>query len=101
MPEILSLRAEFLRGVRDTLPLILGAIPFGIFFGVLAVAGGLSPAATMSMSLFVFAGSSQFIGARLVEQGVATSLIILTTFVVNLRHMLYSTTLAPHMRHLP
>jgi 4-azaleucine resistance transporter AzlC len=53
------------------------------------------------MSLFVFAGSSQFIAAGLVGQGVSVPFIILTTFVVNLRHALYSATLAPHMRHLP
>jgi 4-azaleucine resistance transporter AzlC len=101
MQESPTRRAEFLRGVRNTLPLILGAIPFGIIFGAIAVNAGLSPAATMAMSLFVFAGSSQFIAAGLVGQGVATVFIILTTFVVNLRHMLYSATLAPHMRHLP
>src|SRR5687768_2624482 len=101
MPKTSTRRAEFLRGVRDTLPLILGAIPFGIIFGVIATASGLSPSATMAMSLLVFAGSSQFIAAGLVGQSVATAFIILTTFVVNLRHMLYSATLAPHMRHLP
>jgi 4-azaleucine resistance transporter AzlC len=100
MLETSTRRAEFLRGVRDTLPLILGAIPFGLIFGAIAVNAGLSPATTMGMSLFVFAGSSQFIGATLFGQGVATILIIVTTFVVNLRHMLYSATLAPHMRHL-
>jgi 4-azaleucine resistance transporter AzlC len=101
MPETPTRRAEFWRGVRDTLPLILGAIPFGIIFGAIAVANGLSPAAAMGMSLFVFAGSSQFIAAGLAGEGVAVAFIILTTFVVNLRHMLYSATLSPHMRHLP
>ncbi|MEJ2151224.1 MAG: AzlC family ABC transporter permease [Chloroflexota bacterium] len=101
MPERSTRRAEFLAGFRDTLPLELGGIPFGIIFGAIAVNSGLSPAATMGMSLFVFAGSSQFIGAGLVGQGVAIPFIILTTFVVNLRHALYSATLSLHMRHLP
>ena len=100
MPDHTTRRDEFLRGVRDTIPLEVGGIPFGIIFGALAVSAGLSPAATMGMSLLVFAGSSQFIAAGLVEQSIATAFIILTTFVVNLRHMLYSATLAPHMRHL-
>jgi 4-azaleucine resistance transporter AzlC len=52
------------------------------------------------MSLFVFAGSSQFIGAGLVANGVGIPIIVLTTFVVNLRHALYSATLAPHVKHL-
>ncbi len=95
-----SRRAELWAGARDTFPLIVGAIPFGIIFGALGVTNGLSPVATMSMSLFVFAGSAQFIAAGLAAQGVSISFIILTTFVVNLRHVLYSATLAPHVRQL-
>lgn len=101
MSKATTRRSEFLAGVRDTVPLDLGAIPFGIIFGVIAVNNGLSPAAAMGMSLFVFAGSAQFIGAGLVGQGVGAPFIILTTLVVNLRHALYGAALAPHMRHLP
>ncbi len=100
MSEFPTRRAEFLMGVRDTLPLIAGAIPFGIIFGAVAATSGLTPAATLAMSAFVFAGSSQFIAAGLVAQHVTVGFIILTTFVVNLRHALYSASLAPHMRHL-
>ncbi len=53
------------------------------------------------MSLFVFAGSSQFIAAGLIASGTGTFIIIATTLIVNLRHALYSATLAPHMKHLP
>ena len=55
----------------------------------------------MGLSLFVFAGSSQFIATGLVSQGVGIGLIILTTFIVNLRHALYSASLAPHVKVLP
>lgn len=87
--------------MKTTFPLIIGAIPFGIIFGALAITAGLSPAGTLGMSLIVFAGSSQFIAAGLIAAGVGTSTIIVTTLVVNLRHALYATTLAPHMKHLP
>jgi len=93
--------AEFWGGVRATIPLVIGAIPFGIIFGALAVNSGLSAGATAAMSAFVFAGSSQFIAAGLFGGGAGVLIIILTTFVVNLRHSLYSVTLAPHMKHLP
>ena len=101
-----SRRSEFMAGMKATIPLVIGAIPFGIIFGVTAVAAApgeeaLSPAATMGMSLFVFAGSAQFIASGLVAEGVGTLVIILTTFVVNLRHALYSASLAPYMKHLP
>ncbi len=96
-----SARTEFWAGARDTIPLIVGAIPFGLIFGAVAIASGLSPAATMAMSAFVFAGSAQFIAAGLVAAGSGWPLIVLTTFVVNLRHALYSATLAPHVSRLP
>ncbi|MBN1120586.1 MAG: AzlC family ABC transporter permease [Anaerolineae bacterium] len=100
-PSISTRRSEFFAGARATLPLILGAIPFGIIYGAVAVANGLSPAAAQGMSLFVFAGSAQFIAASLVGDGLSVGLIILTTFVVNLRHALYAASLAPFMKHLP
>ena len=87
------------QGARDTLPLILAAIPFGILYGVLAKAGGLSLALTMAMSLIVFAGSAQFIAVSMIATGVAWPAILLTTFFVNLRHMLYAATLVPHVRN--
>lgn len=96
-----SRMAEFWAGFRMTIPLIVGAIPFGIIFGALAVTRGLTPNAASAMSAFVFAGSAQFIAAGLVASGASTALIVLTTFVVNLRHALYSASLAPHMKHLP
>jgi 4-azaleucine resistance transporter AzlC len=83
------------------LPLEVGAIPFGILFGAAAVTSGLSGWAAAAMSAFVFAGASQFIAAGMVAGGAGLTVIVLTTFVVNLRHALYAATLAPHMRHLP
>jgi len=92
---------EFFNGAKAIFPLEVGAIPFGIIFGALAVTSGLSPAGTMSMSLFVFAGASQFIAAGLIASGTGIFLIIATTFIVNLRHVLYSATLAPYVKNLP
>lgn len=92
---------EFWAGARATIPMIAGAIPFGIIFGAAASTGGLSTTGTLAMSALVYAGSAQFIGAQLLSQGVGTGFIILTTFMVNLRHALYAATLAPYTRHLP
>ncbi|OHX21968.1 AzlC family ABC transporter permease [Chromobacterium sphagni] len=90
-----------LDGARDTIPMVVGAAPFGVIFGTLAVAAGLSPATTFAMSLLVFAGSSQFIAVSLISAGAALPVIWLTTFVVNLRHALYSATLLPYARQWP
>ncbi|WP_374351336.1 AzlC family ABC transporter permease [Chitinimonas sp.] len=92
---------ECWRGARDTLPMLLGAAPFGLIFGTLAGPSGLSVGATLAMSLLVFAGSSQFIALTLVSGGASLVVIMLTTLVVNLRHALYSATLLPHVAHLP
>lgn len=94
-------RSEFWAGVKDTFPLVVGAIPFGLIFGAASIANGLSFTGAMSMSLFVFAGSAQFIASGLVAGGASMAVIILTTFIVNLRHALYSASLAPYMKHLP
>ena len=55
----------------------------------------------MGMSLFVFAGSAQFIAMGLVAAGTVWPMIVLTTFVVNFRHLLYTATLLPHLKKLP
>jgi 4-azaleucine resistance transporter AzlC len=93
-------KGEFRRGVRDTLPLLLGAFPFGLIYGAVAVTSGLSTAATIAMSAFVFAGSSQFIAVGLVAAQTPVAIVILTTLIVNLRHMLYSATLTPYLKDL-
>lgn len=95
-----SPRSQLFAGAVDTFPLIVGAIPFGIIFGTLAATAGLSFAAAMGMSIFVFAGSSQFITVSLVSAGTAWPMVVLTTFVVNLRHMLYGATMVPFYKEL-
>ena len=92
---------EFWNGARDTLPLIIGAVPFGIIFGTLSGNAGLPVAATMGMSLFVFAGSAQFIAMGMVGAGAMWPMIVLTTFVVNFRHLLYTATLLTPLKRLP
>ncbi|MCU0812621.1 MAG: AzlC family ABC transporter permease [Thiobacillaceae bacterium] len=92
---------EFLSGMRDTLPLLLGALPFGLIYGAVAATSGLSFAAAIAMSALVFAGSSQFIAIGLVAAQTPVAIIVLTTLIVNLRHMLYSATLLPYLKDLP
>ncbi|MBA1277609.1 MULTISPECIES: AzlC family ABC transporter permease [Pseudomonadaceae] len=96
----MSRSQEFWHGCRDILPLIVGAIPFGIIFGTLSIGAGLSTWQTIGMSALVFAGSAQFIAITLITGGVGAAVVLLTTFVVNLRHALYSAALQPFVRHL-
>ena len=93
-------KKEFILGMRDTAPLLLGAFPFGLIFGALAVSSGLSIKGALAMSAFVFAGSAQFIAVGLITAGAPIPIIIVTTFVVNLRHLLYSAALLPELKKL-
>ncbi|WP_313223393.1 AzlC family ABC transporter permease [Stutzerimonas nitrititolerans] len=97
----MSRSQEFLHGCRDILPMIVGAVPFGIIFGTLSVGAGLTIWQTTGMSLLVFAGSAQFIAVTLITGGVGALVVLLTTFIVNLRHALYSAAMQPFVRHLP
>ena len=80
------------------MPITLGYVPIGFAYGVLAQKAGLSAFNTIAMSIFVYAGSSQLIAVGLFALGTAPLSIILTTFIVNLRHMLLSSALAPYLR---
>jgi len=87
----------WLRGVSRALPITLGYVPIGFTYGVLAQKAGLSTFNTLAMSIFVYAGSSQLIAVGLFAAGAAPLSIILTTFIVNLRHMLMASALAPYL----
>ena len=94
------IHSEFRAGIRAELPIALGGIPFGMIYGVLARAAGLPPLPALAMSAIVFAGSAQFIGTQLFAAATPAGIIVLTTFIVNLRHLLYSASTAPHLKHL-
>ena len=85
--------SSIFKGIIDTSPLILAAAPFGIIFGALGISSGLSEWAIMAMSLFVFAGASQFIAITLLTVNAALPVIFISVFFVNLRHILYAITL--------
>lgn len=93
-------KQEFWNGVRDESPILLGVAPFGLIFGALAISSHLMATAAQAMSSIIFAGSAQFIAAGMMGTGVSGLAIILVVFVINLRHALYSASVAPHVRHL-
>jgi 4-azaleucine resistance transporter AzlC len=71
-----------------------------MIYGVLAISIGLPTAAAQGMSSVIFAGSAQFITTQLLRDGAPLLVIVLTAAVLNLRHMLYSASLAPHLQQL-
>ena len=84
-------------GAYAAWPICLGYFPIGLALGVLAQKAGLPWWAVAMMSVLVFAGSAQFICVAMLAAGASIPGIILTTFVVNLRHTLMSSALAVHL----
>lgn len=93
-------KKTFWDGVRAEVPLLIGVFPFGMIYGALALNAGLSPVESQMMSSVLFAGSAQFVTTQLIQSATPGPVIILTIAVVNLRHMLYSASLAPYLKHL-
>lgn len=81
-----------------SMPIAIGYIPLGIIGGIFLQDGGLNPLQIGLMSIFVFAGSSQFIAASMFGSMSSMLSIILTTFVVNIRHLLYSSSLSTKVK---
>ena len=91
-----SLPAAARAGVRASLPLLLGIIPFGVVAGVAAVDAGLSPVAALGMSVVIFAGAAQLAVIELLRSDTPLAVVVLTGVVVNLRILMYSASLAPY-----
>jgi 4-azaleucine resistance transporter AzlC len=91
---------HFWEGTKAEVPLLIGVFPFGLIYGALALDAGLTPTAAQAMSSIVFAGSSQFVASQLLREATPGFMIVLTIAVVNLRHMLYSASLAPYVAAL-
>jgi 4-azaleucine resistance transporter AzlC len=88
--------------LQDCLPMSAGLIPFGLTCGIMGRTAGLSTFEITLMSAAVFAGASQFIAIGMLSSGVASwGLIVLTTFLVNLRHLLMGAYMAPYFLKLP
>jgi predicted branched-subunit amino acid permease len=89
--------SSFSAGLRAELPLLVGVFPAGVIYGALAIGLGLSALSAQSMSSVLFAGTSQFVLLQLASQATPTLLIVLSIAIVNLRHILYSASIAPHL----
>ncbi|MBO8170061.1 MAG: AzlC family ABC transporter permease [Thermoanaerobacteraceae bacterium] len=89
----------FVQGMKAAVPIVLGYLPLGFAYGVLAREAGLSLFQTVMMSVLVYAGSGQFIAVSMIGAAVSAAAIIFTVFLVNLRHLLMSASFIPHLRH--
>ena len=88
-------------GVVASLALVPSVFVYGTVFGGLAVQAGLRPLEVWGMSLLVFAGAAQFVAVPMLAAGASPLTIVLTTYVINMRHYLMAATLAPAFRGFP
>lgn len=91
-------KLAFWAGVRNFAPITLGAIPFGLVYGVAAAEIGITPIEGIGMSIIMLAGAAQLVTIELLKTDAAAWVIILSALIVNLRFIIYSASLAPHFK---
>jgi len=86
---------DLLRGLKDAVPIILAYFPLSITYGVLATARGIPAWACDLSSVVMFAGAAQFMLVSLYTAGTNPLSMVATLLLVNLRHVLYGTSIGP------
>lgn len=94
-------KSYFWKAVRDSVPFIFVAGPFGLLFGVLAAEAGLKLVEIMTFTVTVFAGSAQFTALQLLREEAPTLIILASALAVNLRVAMYSASLTPYLGAAP
>lgn len=95
------MNVEFKRGVRETMPIVLGLIPFGLILGAQAAQKGMSWLETVMMMGLNFAGGSEFAAVNAWASPVPVLLVWVMTLMINCRHILMGAALTPYLRDLP
>ncbi|MBP1968955.1 4-azaleucine resistance transporter AzlC [Virgibacillus natechei] len=90
----------FRKGIATGFPIMLGYLPIAITYGVLAKQAGMSLAELTLMSVMVFAGASQLMGANMIAVGAGALEIIIATFVLNFRHFVMSLSFMNRLRDI-
>jgi len=99
-PPVVFTRAGVLRGARQTLPLVLGVIPFGLVAGIAGQGAGMSLVEVTLMSAIVYAGASQLVALAIWSSPPDLLAVTLAALVVNLRLALMGPVLAPWLNPL-
>lgn len=92
---------EFKRGVKISIPMLLGIIPFALVLGAQATQKGFSFIEVPLFTGLNFAGGSEFAILELWTNPPNILMLMFITFLVNSRHLLMGASLVPYLRHLP
>lgn len=93
-----SAQSRFFSGVKAIAPILFGVIPFAIIAGISSIEVGLNLMEIAGMALILFAGAAQLAALQLIGENANFWVIILTAWIINLRFLLYSASLAPHLK---
>lgn len=94
------MKKDFIEGAKAATPIILGYIPVGIAYGMMAKATGLTFFKALSFSLFVYTGAGQVAAVTMLAQNAAYVTIVFTVFILNLRHIIMSTCIMEKMEKM-
>ena len=94
-------RADVVAGARSVAPMLVGVIPFGLVAGATPATTGLGGGAAVGLSTIVFAGASQLAATDVLADGGAALVAVVAACTINLRMLLYSASLAPHVAREP
>ena len=97
----LPVRQEVVAGMRAVAPMLVGVIPFGLVAGATPATTGLGGGVSIGLSTIVFAGASQLAAADVLADGGAALVAVVAACTINLRMLLYSASLAPHLAEEP
>jgi 4-azaleucine resistance transporter AzlC len=95
-----STHPDLRAGVVAAAPLLLGVFPYGIVTGVAMASVGFTDGQALAMSAFVYAGASQLAVVELLRANTPVAVVVFTALVINLRMVMFSASLATHMRGL-
>lgn len=91
----------FFTGIKSITPLLIGVFPFAAIVGISVVEVGVETLPAIAMSVIVFAGASQIAIADLIGKEAPFVIIVFTAIIINLRFIMYSASLAPHLSKTP
>lgn len=101
VPVKANTKAEFWRGIKASVPIVLGALPCGLVLGAQAAQKGMLPWQVVCMTGLNFAGGSEFAAIELWSSPPHALLVVAITLLINSRHLFMGAALVPYLGHLP
>ncbi|TCS36192.1 putative branched-subunit amino acid permease [Paucimonas lemoignei] len=94
-------RESFRQAVADSAPAMAGIFAWGMVTAMAMLKAGLTAGQALGMTFIVFAGSAQLACLPLIIANASVWIVFATALVVNLRFVIFSASMGPHLSHLP